>query len=102
MEEVISLTTINTDASVGLGKIRRFFASSSFTHRIMNSMLPQCNTRYVHSLISIKYINFVSIDKTKCIRTRMQKYNYGVGAVDSEPLHLRPYDMFDYVCAFNW
>ena len=101
MEEVLALTTINADTSVGPGQIRRVFTPSTFPYRIKDSPLPQCNTGYVYMLMSIKDMNFTYIGKTKCIRTRIQKHNSGVGAVDTEPLHLRPYAMFAYICGFN-
>ena len=101
MEEVLSLTTINSDTSVGPNQIRRVFTPSSFPYRIRDSALPQCNTGYVYMLMSIKDMNFTYIGKTKCIRNRIQKHNSGVGAVDTEPLHLRPYAMFAYICGFD-
>ena len=101
MEEVLSLTTINSDASVGPNQIRRVFTPSSFPYRIRDSALPQCNTGHVYMLMSIKDMNFTCIGKTKCIRNRIQKHNSGVGAVDAEPLHLRPHAMFAYVCGFD-
>ena len=64
----------------------------------MENPLPQCNTGHVHMLMSIKRMNFACIGKTKCVRTRMQKQNHSVEAVDTEPIHLRPHDVFAYVC----
>ena len=102
MEEVLSLTPINSDVSVCLGQIIRLFTSSSFPCVSMESPLHQWNTGYVYILISTKDMNFACIIKTTCVRTRIKKYNSGVGAVETKPLNLWPYAMFAYVCGFNW
>lgn len=91
MEIDLSLTTINSDTSVGPGQIRRVFTPSSFPYRIKDSALTHCNTGYLYMLMSIKDMNFTYIGKTKCNRNMIQKHNSGVGTVNTESLHLRPY-----------
>ena len=77
------------------------YASIFIPFQICDVTLPQCNTGYVHMLISMKDFNFSYIGKTNSIRCRIQEHNSGTGSVSTEPLHLRPYALFAYVCGFN-
>ena len=51
--------------------------------------------------MSIRDQNFSYIGKTNSIRRRIQEHNSGTGSVSTEPLHLRPYALFAYICGFN-
>ena len=35
------------------------------------------------------------------IQHRIDQHNYGVGSVSTEPLHLRRYALFAYICGFD-
>ena len=63
--------------------------------------LQQCDTGYVYILMSIKDQNFTYIGKTNNIRTRIRQHNSGIGSISTEPLHLRPYALFAYICGFD-
>ena len=52
-------------------------------------------------LLSIKDQRYTYIGKTNNIRTRIQQHNSGVGSISTEPLHLRPYVLFAYICGFE-
>ena len=52
-------------------------------------------------LVSMKNFNFSYIGQTHSISKRIQAHNTGVGSVSTEPLHLRPYALFAYICGFN-
>ena len=98
MEDVISIVTINTSEQQ---EQRRVHTQTSFPFRIVDVSLSQCNTGYVYMLISLKDKNFSYIGKTKSIRQRIRQHNSGIGSVATEPLHLRPYALFAYICGFN-
>ena len=100
MEEVLCLITINktNDNQV---KTPRSFTQQTFPYRVCDVSLPQCNTGYVYMLLSIKDQNYTYIGKTNNIRTRIQQHNSGVGSISTEPLHLRPYALFAYICGFE-
>ena len=101
MEEVLELITINSE-TVNDTEIRnRVMTTSSFPYRIKDITLPQCNTGYVYMLLSMKDRNFTYIGKTFSIRTRIKQHNSGIGSTSTEPMHLRPYALFAYICGFN-
>ena len=100
MEDVISIITVGTDVQQGISR-HRMMTQRSFPYRIRDISLPQCNTGYVYMLISIKDTSFSYIGKTYSIRRRIQHHNSGVGSVSTEPLHLRPYALFAYICGFE-
>ena len=99
MEEVLRLVTINhTNEN---HTTTRTLRQQVFPYRICDIQLPQCNTGYVYMLLSIKDQNFTYIGKTKNIRTRIRQHNSGIGSISTEPLHLRPYALFAYICGFD-
>ena len=100
MEDVISKITISTELERRLSR-HRVLTQHSFPFRIRDISLPQCNTGYVYMLISVKDTSFSYIGKTKSIRNRIRQHNSGVGLVATEPLHLRPYALFAYICGFD-
>ena len=53
-------------------------------------------------LVSIKYLNLTYIGKTMLIWNIIQQHDSGVGYVSTEPLHLRPYAIFSYICGFDF
>ena len=75
--------------------------SSCIPYCICDIALPQCNTDYVYMLMSVNDHNFSYIGKMLSIRTRIQQHNSGVGSVSTEPLHLRPFALFAYICGFD-
>ena len=75
--------------------------TDTFPYRICDMSLPQCNTGYVYMLISLKDKSFVYIGMTTSIIRRINQHNSGLGAVSTEPLHLRPYALFAYICGFE-
>ena len=100
MEDVISTITVGTDVQQGISR-HRMMTQRSFPYHIQDISLPQCNTGYICMLISIKDTRFSYIGKTYSIRRRIQQHNSGVGSVSTEPLHLRPYALFAYICRFE-
>ena len=37
----------------------------------------------------------------KSIRTRIRQHNTGIGATSTEPIHLRPFALYAYICGFD-
>ena len=102
MEDVLQLITVGSDVETQpTGQRNRVMTQSSFPYRICDVSLPQCNTGYVYMLISVRDRNYSYIGKTNSIRRRIQEHNTGVGSVSTEPLHLRPYALFAYICGFK-
>ena len=52
-------------------------------------------------LISCQEMTFTYIGKTKDIRRILQEKNSGEGSNTTESIHLRPYEIFAYICGFN-
>lgn len=100
MEEILRLITINNTSDNHTTRTRTF-TQQTFPYRVCDVSLPQCNTGYVYMLLSIKDQNFTYIGKTNNIRTRIQQHNSGLGSISTEPLHLRPYALFAYICGFD-
>ena len=96
---ILELITVTEDGQIGTD--RNMMHSDTFPFRICDMSLPQCNTGFVYMLISLKDKSFVYIGMTKSIRVRIQQHNSGVGAVSTEPLHLRPYALLAYICGFD-
>ena len=102
MDEVLQLITINSQLEgEGDGVQRVAMSPRTFPYRICDIELPQCNTGYVYMLISMKDKGFSYIGKTLSLRSRIQQHNSGFGSMSTEPLHLRPYALFAYICGFN-
>ena len=99
MEEVLQLITVGVNTHVL--PARRVMTQATFPYRICDVSLPQCNTGYVYMLMSVNDHNYSYIGKTLSIRRRIQQHNSGVGSVSTEPLHLRPYALFAYICGFD-
>ena len=99
IEMILELITVTEDGQIGTA--RNMMHSDTFPFRICDMSLPQCNTGFVYMLISLKDKSFVYIGMTKSIRVRIQQHNSGVGAVSTEPLHLRPYALLAYICGFD-
>jgi len=100
MEDVISIIMVGANLQQGTTR-NRMLTQRSFPYQIRDMSLPQCNTGYIYMLISIKDTSFSYIGKTYSIRRRIQQHNSGVGSVSTEPLHLRPYALFAYICRFE-
>ena len=100
MEDIISVITIGSEQA-GQAPRRRILTQASFPFCIHDVPLPQCNTGYVYMLVLIKDTSFSYIGKTKSICRRIWQHNSGLGAVATEPLHLRPYALVAYICGFN-
>ena len=100
MEMILDLITVYENEEEGRTP-RNVMHTDTFPYRICDMSLPQCNTGYVYMLISLVDQSFVYIGMTTCIRKRVQQHNSGVGAVSTEPLHLRPYALFAYICGFD-
>ena len=73
----------------------------SFPYRIADVVLPQCNTCYVYMLLSLRHPNFTYIGTTLCLTNRLQAHNCGRGAAETNPMYLRPFALFAYICGFN-
>ena len=101
MEKILNVITFNIDTNIDNMESRRVMTTSSIPYRICDISLPQCNTGYVYMLISMKDMSFTYIGKTMSICRRIQQHNSGVGSISTEPLHLRPYALFAYICGFN-
>ena len=99
MEEVLSIISVGSNSQAA--NRRRIMTQTTFPYRICDNSLPQCNTGYVYMLVSMKNFNFSYIGQTHSISKRIQAHNTGVGSVSTEPLHLRPYALFAYICGFN-
>ena len=106
MDDVLELITVKNPISQEVSPAttqtsRRIMNPSSFPYRICDVILPQCNTGYVYMLLSMKDTNYTYIGKTLSIRRRIQEHNSGTGSTSTEPLHLRPYALFAYICGFD-
>ena len=100
MEEILCLITINNTSENHTTRTRSF-TQQTFPYRVCDVSLPQYNTEYVYMLLSIKDQNFTYIGKMNNIRTRIRQHNSGLGSISTEPLHLRPYALFAYICGFD-
>ena len=105
MKEIISIITINLTTNYDLNTtestISMIMTQLTFHFLVRDVSLPQCNIGYVYIFISIKYVTFTYIGKSKSIRRRIQQNNYGVVLVATETLHLQPYALIDYICGFE-
>ena len=103
MEDVLDIITVNSSVNQNEHQVEsnRTFTQTSFPYRICDVSLPDCNTGYVYMLVSIKDSSFAYIGKTNSIRTRITQHNTGIGSTSTEPIHLRPFALYAYICGFN-
>ena len=100
MEMILDIITVRENGQEDRPH-RNMMHTDTFPYRICDMSLPQCNTGYVYMLISLKDKSFVYIGMTTSIIRRIGQHNSGLGAVSIEPLHLRPYALFAYICGFD-
>ena len=79
MEEALSLIKINPNV-VDAPICPRILKQDTFTCRICDFHLPQCNTGHVCMLMPVMDKSFTHIGKIMCIRKRIQQHNSGVGS----------------------
>ena len=77
------------------------FTQTSFPFRMCDVSLPDCNTGYVYMLISVKDMSYAYYGKTNSICRRLMQHNSGFGSTSTEPIHLRPFALYAYICGFN-
>ena len=99
MEMILEIITVRESGEMRSG--RSVMNTDTFSYRICDMSLPQCNTGYVYMLLSLDYKTFVYIGMTISIRNRIKQHDSGVGSVSTEPLHLRPYALLAYICGFD-
>ena len=103
MEDILQIITVNTNPTSNNLQVQlnHTLTQSSYPFRVCDVSLPDCNSGYVYMLLSIKDQSFAYIGKTNCIRTRIRQHNTGIGATSTEPIHLRPFALYAYICGFN-
>ena len=89
-EKVLDVVTINRNNNDTRGR-RSIHIPSIYPYAIENYALPSDSTGFVYILISKKDHNFTYIGQTENIVQRLKQHNSGHGAVDTEPISLRPY-----------
>ena len=98
MESVLNIISIDNDP----GQRDKFiFRSSTYSYRIRDMPLPDCNSRFVYMLVSCKDTTDTYIGETKNIRRRLQQHNSGYGSQSTCPSHLRPFAVFALICGFD-
>ena len=63
--------------------------------------LPTCNTGFVYMLVSTRDFSYTYIGMTDNIATCLSQHNSGYGSMSTEPISLRPFALFAYVCGFE-
>ena len=105
MEEILKIVTINhnydNDNNEQIEYNERGLNQQFFPYRICDISIPTDTSGYVYMLISIRKNDFVYIGKTKDLNERLRAHNSGHGSQTSQPLHLRPYSFYAYICGFN-
>ena len=99
MEDILRIITINYNEEAPPSRI--LMTQATYPYLICDVSVPQYNMGYANMLVSIKYLNFKYIGKTMSIQNIIQQHNSGVGSVFTEPLNLRPYDIFAHICEFD-
>ena len=104
MEQILKIITTNPNSIEDIDANEAYeggLDQSFFPYRICDISLPPDNSGYVYMLISTRKQDFVYIGKTLDLNTRLRSHNSGHGSRTSQPLHLRPYSFFAYICGFN-
>ena len=99
MENVLNLISVNAQTNNRVTMI--FNQTISNPYRICDINLPTCCSGFVYFLISCRDATYSYIGTTKCIRKRLNQHNSGFGSRSTNPLHLRPFVIYAYICGFN-
>ena len=96
MEQILDLCTVNR-----INEYPRSMTVDDFPFCICDMELPHNGTPIVYMLISLRNKSFFYIGKTINPRQRINSHNSGHGSVATEPLSLRPFAFFAYICGFD-
>ena len=99
MENVLNLISVNPQTNNRVTMI--FNQTISNPYRICDINLPTCRSGFVYFLISCRDATYSYIGTTKYIRKRLNQHNSGFGSRSTNPLHLRPFAIYAYICGFN-
>ena len=84
MDQVLGIITINSN----IEEVQECtMGQETHPYQICDVPLPQCNTGCLYMLISLNDLNLIYIGIEISIKTRLLHNNYGVRAVDTEPLN---------------
>ena len=97
MDQVVDVISLKEEATPTNSTLDQNY----FPYRIKDISLPQDQTGAVYFLLSKKDMNFVYIDFTFCLRTRLISHNQGHDSRSYPPYHLRPFVLIAYICGCN-
>ena len=98
MDEILSLVSINGERNGGSIST---FDFTTYPFRIDDGPLPEYNTVFLYTLMSIKQPSFVYIGLITCIKTRIINHNSGNGSSITNPLIIRPFAVIAFICGFD-
>ena len=90
MEKILRVVTINGEDEINeeLEINEGVLDQSSFPYRLRDVYLPQDNTGFVYTLISVCSTNFIFIGKTTNLIEMLRAHNSGYVSSSTEPAHL--------------
>ena len=82
MERVLDVICINRNDNESI----TILTQEANPFRIYDTLIPNCNTKFVYFIVSVTDPSFSYIGQSLCLKTRLQMHNSGSGSIQLRQL----------------